>query len=133
MAVVKDWFGQLVEEVSIRRPGMAVVKDWISEAARDIADETSNLDSGDVRRILLEHVPFEDGVAYMPVPRCDGCKHWSAMGIWSPRDIGVCGRLKSFNDPAQPVSLWTVSMWNDNQDTQLRTHRDFGCVAWEEK
>ena len=56
---------------------------------------------------------------WMPVPRCDQCKHWDNVGFTN-KSHGAC-RLSEHN----PFSL--ASFGN------VATHADFGCVGWEAK
>lgn len=96
---------------------MTAVKDWAREAAEEIADRFFGPDSGwepmhvdveETAAIIFRHCPLERGVAYMPVPRCDGCAAWTSQpqGMTDKR---FCARLK----------LYTAS--------------DFGCVRFEKK
>ncbi len=52
---------------------------------------------------------FEVDVAYMPVPRCDSCAHWSG----GSHSDGVCAKVIQLNGMLVP--------------------KDFGCVQWKEK
>jgi hypothetical protein len=64
--------------------------------------------------IVRDGVPA--GVAYMPVPRCDQCKHWIRRGIRNYCNNRTL-RLKA--------SLLFVP--------PIETEPDFGCVQWEAK
>jgi len=73
-----------------------------------------------------------DGVDYMPVPRCETCKHWDYRGTLkgpngqeTNQRIGAC--LKA--DYALDGSSQCWPEW----DGQLVTRPDFGCVQWEAK
>lgn len=57
---------------------MVVVKNWITEAASEIADTYGKhpiTDTDGYAQIIEKHCPFKRDMAYMPVPRCDQCKH----------------------------------------------------------
>jgi hypothetical protein len=84
--------------------------------------------SVEVRRTSREHataalafVKKLEGVAFMPVPRCDGCKHWDKDV--SDKDRGQCMKVYGHDD---------TKMWPDLYDG-VNTTADFGCVQWESK
>jgi len=88
-----------------------VALDWMTEAATEIAagivlDANITNTRAGLRSIIARHCPLEPDVAYMPVPRCETCRHWT--------DWGSCEKLP----------------WNDGH---VRTEPDFGCVKWEAK
>ena len=84
------------------------MKDWTAEAAREIDEMGSSDESaGWVRDMIIKHCPFKPDVAYMPVPRCDSCKHWTPHG----NGYGDCPTVQ-----------------NDHG-----TSADFGCTQWEAK
>lgn len=58
-------------------------------------------------------------IAYMPVPRCDGCAHWRPN---EDRSRGACGRANAED----------TKMWAELYDAVL-TEPDFGCVQWKAK
>ena len=70
---------------------------------------------------------MQPGVAYMPVPRCDGCKWWNTFVFGAG---GCC-------DSPERMRCATAVASADIQDAQLtvelRTNADFGCVLWEKK
>jgi hypothetical protein len=73
-----------------------------------------------IRTIIFSHCPLEEGVAYMPVPRCETCKHYEAYPPHAryPEDTqGSCN-----NENIKIVS-----------DDQFAVRPDFGCVQWEAK
>lgn len=94
---------------------MTVAVDWVKNAALDIQriDTPTVVEICDV---IESHLPFKKDIAYMPIPRCDTCKHWTHRGI---RDY--CGH------PALRLrdSLLFVP--------PLETTGNFGCVQWEAK
>lgn len=99
---------------------MAIREDWVTDAARELAmlhDDEPVLVS--TRAVILKHCPFEPDVAYMPVPRCDGCRHWdpSPPNAYS-RPSGVCK---------------VVAIYTERGRLPLGTAEDFGCVRWEAK
>ncbi len=95
--------------------------DWVQVAAASIHDalrwwtwnewNPSNIEKSEsvIRTIILQHSPFKDGVAYMPVPRCETCEHWSG----GSRSDGVCAKVIQLNGMLVP--------------------KDFGCVKHKEK
>jgi hypothetical protein len=91
---------------------MMLAKDWMQEAAIEVETEAQNdfLEAGDIRDIIAKHCPFEVGVAYMPVPRCDTCKHWRK----SDNYYGSCAM-------------------DDGLGVRTTYAADFGCVLWEAK
>ena len=94
--------------------------DWLTKAAREIAASPHDLDEDEVRAVIVTHVPFQLDVAYMPVPRCDQCKHWKDAEDTND-NIGTCTR------EWRPDAL----MWVAGGDTDFRTMANFGCVQWE--
>lgn len=102
-------------------------EDWITEAAKEISHETGLVPPGkmevdEVIEILHRHSPFKDGVAYMPVPRCNGCRHWNKDNSYVD-STGECGLQ---NSPEGKVS-------SDCGDYTIYTTGDFGCVQFETK
>lgn len=96
-----------------------VVKDWMTEAADELAshfsfgggrdsyvtDEQRSNVARNYAAIIAKHSPFKEGVAYMPVPRCETCVHY---------DNGRCNEVRPHIG-------------------RLRVAPDFGCVRWEAK
>lgn len=91
---------------------MAAADDWMEEAADDIAGKDLNCFA--IVEVIARHSPFKDGVAYMPVPRCDTCAHWR---------------------PDRSLMTGDCHLINDNcgGNSILETDADFGCVQWQEK
>lgn len=91
---------------------MAIGKTWIADAVDEIDELIGNvhLDEGHIAEVIAKHCPFQPDVAYMPVPRCDGCRHWETLDHMPNVDHkAVCGLLLRL------------------------TSQDFGCTAWEAK
>jgi hypothetical protein len=100
---------------------MAIVKDWAQEAAKELAsyfsfgagrdsyvtDEQRQRVADSYRTIILKHCPMQPDVAYMPVPRCESCGHFTKHIYES--DYGSCGYLN------RPV------------------YKNFGCVERKER
>jgi len=93
-----------------------VVKDWIDEAVREIvrwhdwAIPMGMYPAEDaIAEILRKHCPMEDGVAYMPAPRCETCRDWEVGRADNPDREGWCALLDHDCDA------------------------DFGCVEWEKR
>lgn len=98
---------------------MAIVKDWIEEVARDLVEGGADIESlGEftvsLSAAIAKHSPFKADVAYMPVPRCDGCRHWAS-------DSGACTFIR-IDAPKMPRG-----------SLLLLTTADFGCVRWKTK
>ena len=95
---------------------MSTVVDWTLSAARDIQfycglyrGAPENLSVYHLAAaIIKEHCPWKPDVAYMPVPRCDTCRHWERHA-----SNGVCSRH------------------SDKTREALCTEGDFGCVQWD--
>lgn len=66
--------------------------------------------------------PFKPDEAYMLVPRCEACTHWSKRH--HHENSGFCMLPQALNDAAP--------MWTEMYDYIL-TNADFGCVGWEAK
>lgn len=97
-----------------------IVKDWAQTAARAIAEQTGyGNDAADswMRDIILKHCSLKPDTAYMPVPRCDSCRHWQ-LDLNYKEPSGRCDAAK---------------VWSDCGDYTIMTSRDFGCVQWEAK
>lgn len=104
---------------------MALVKDWVIEAAREIATRLQKrydyLGRGLIAETVIRtHSPFKEGIAYIPVPRCETCKHWTPRNqpeyTWSDCEV-----------------LSTGSVVSTEGDDVIQTQEDFGCVQWEKK
>lgn len=106
--------------------------DWILNAARELANNfgfranhdsyVTNEQRANVAKnyaaIIQRHSPFQDGVAYMPVPRCDGCKHWEQYEL---ENVGICLEARK------------SILCSTGGNTDFETKEDFGCVRWEKK
>ena len=97
----------------------AVLKNWAEEAAMRIAECPYDVGVNEMQLIITEAAPFKPDVAYMPVPRCESCRHWDNIG-GTNRFHGWC-RLAQ-HDPYSMAAF-----------TSMVTHADFGCVAWRMK
>lgn len=94
-------------------------KNWIFKAALEIAaraEDSPPLRGKTVSAIIEAHCPFKPDVVYMPVPRCDECKHWH-------------GPQKDANGREQCTEP-TIS---PEQMDEFMTLPNFGCVRWEAK
>lgn len=60
---------------------------------------------------------FDPNTDYMPVPRCDQCRHWDKG------NVSVGGNYRTCVEP-------TIS---PEQMDEFMTRADFGCVQWEAK
>ena len=104
---------------------MPKVDDWAADAAKEISSEQhgwcdASIGEGTIAEVIVKHCPFKPDVAYMPVPRCDGCKHWAPLKepdhTWSD-----C------------LVLSTGTVVSTEGDEVIQTRKDFGCVQWEAK
>ena len=93
-------------------------EDWVIDAAEDIMNEDIREgfhghyhETGvkQIVNIIRRHSPFKDGVAYMLVPRCDGCRHWN--------EYHECRNDLHIDIPVEII----------------RTAPNFGCVQFEAK
>lgn len=113
---------------------MAQGKNWVKDAAAEIAhaivEEVVNVSNRFapvseaawmywVEGRIVEHTPFKEGVACMPVPRCEMCKHWSSFE--HEHTWGDC----LHDEHNEGVHLIVEDI--------ISTHKDFGCVQWEAK
>lgn len=80
----------------------------------------------DEERALLVRCGFEPGVAYMPVPRCDGCRWWRLDADNGRHREGECHR------ELEPGSGFRIDQ-DYTSGTRIMTAPDFGCVQWEAK
>ncbi len=93
-----------------------IVKDWMAEAAervyvkacRALTEENVVFNVEVVKTTIAKHSPFKDGVAYMPVPRCETCGHFNVF------------KYISYD------RRWCLSL-------AITPPADFGCVQWKEK
>lgn len=70
-------------------------------------------------------IAFLPDTAYMPVPRCDQCKHWDTSHVPPHHDAtgtGYCNRMLEPNSKAYA-----------DMDDGVLTAPDFGCVQWEQE
>jgi len=74
----------------------------------------------------LRAIGFAPDVAYMPVPRCDGCAHWLASRTANGQSRIAVGRcaMPFSTAPPQRVLLGR---------TPFLTRADYGCVEWKER
>lgn len=79
-----------------------MAKDWIAEAAEEIWTNTEGASRLDIIESIRRYSPFAPNVAYMPVPRCDGCRHWDAHG---DKRTGDCSRF-SPQDVTRQLKAW---------------------------
>lgn len=116
-----------------------VIKDWIAEAAAEIVAEDLHVGIGgrytaavesNTRDIIRRHSPFKDGVAYMPVPRCDQCRFWTPTARG-----GECQVIRHTSDesPRPRTARIAVSYEIGGHGGWLLMLPDFGCVQWEAK
>lgn len=95
---------------------------WVEEAALEIEEvQDRRLKPASLmvlEDIIARHAPFKDGVAYMPVPRCDRCKHWKPH-TFGPFPTTIC---------AHPEPKFEA---NTSGGSSIGTEPDFGCVQWE--
>ena len=96
MTVHKDWMMAAAEEINTKFLAKAITTDFT------------------IVTIIRRHCPFEDGVAYMPVPRCETCKHWFERPPVHEVKAGECVALSVGN-------------------RTMFTAGDFGCIRWEAK
>lgn len=99
-----------------------MLKNWAEEAAMQIVEAGKWSSVGVIQRIIISCSPFKEDVVYMPVPRCDSCKHWDKSGHDEEGD-GSC--LLMFEHG-------TTKIWPDYRDG-INTKADFGCVQWEKR
>jgi hypothetical protein len=116
----------------------ALTNDWVIAVARRICfrlgkvrregdgvqPELSSLNM--VRLLIEEECPFKDSVAYMPVPRCETCRHWDRNISEGTRVIEEQGRCLMMYEGSK------TKIWPEYRD-DIMTSADFGCVQWEAK
>lgn len=111
---------------------MAVVDDWAAKAARYIVDAAIRVTTWadrkpaeEIAAIIKEHCPFKDGVAYMPVPRCETCAYWEPRSklthTWS-----VCALSRDVQGSGNMLAVLRM----DANDCPVQTRNDFGCIQW---
>ena len=100
-----------------------MAKDWAETAARvimlrydlkRIAPQDTSVYG--LAEIIREHCPVKPDMAYMPVPRCETCKHWKHRGI---------------RNYCENPTLWLRASLTFVPP--IETEGDFGCVQWEAK
>ncbi len=91
--------------------------DWIGAAASEIRESTGDLANSEIREIISRHCPLAPDVAYMPVPRCDTCAHWTLRPEYV-EPHGAC--------TAEEIG-------SDCNDYTIIVPADFGCVQWKSK
>ena len=116
---------------------MATQEDWAMKAATELAhisyalfgslscdsyvtDEQFANVAKRYKDVILERCPFEVDRAYMQVPRCDTCKHWT-------RDVDPTGK-KQYSGICYNPELMALG---SGQTTG--TSDTYGCVQWEAK
>jgi len=96
---------------------MTIHRYWALEAAADFAEHHDPKLEVAVYNTIVKHCPFEADTAYMPVPRCDGCKHWT----YRPEYLDPHG------------ACMADAIGSDCNDYTIIVPADFGCVQWEAK
>lgn len=96
------------------------LQQWVTNVRRELTDgirvpmsrsiKISPAEVGEIITVMLRHLPFAVDVAYMPVPRCDGCRHWREFK--NATGMGLCDKVDQLSTPVPG---------------------DFGCVQWEAK
>ncbi len=118
---------------------MTTTKDWMQEASNEITAqqiELGRLSRVNVPAIIAKHSPFKENVAYMPVPRCETCGHWTRNRYDASN--GSCV-LTEGSDGGGSASTYSDSkayatVGGDEFDVPvLYTRVDFGCVQWKAK
>lgn len=105
-------------------------------------------DTGEWVRAADVDAVFVPGVAYMPVPRCDRCAHWSPFeDDAQPATVGgIVDKLKADNlwpdklvlprlgDCLQVMTDDSKMLtWSNCERGLIETQHNFGCVMFEEK
>ena len=103
---MRDWIVEAVDEIMT----------WIGSAGNDTRTEN------EIIATIRLHSPFKDGVAYMPVPRCETCSEWRARPDDHYEAVEQTGECTSKLGP-----------WSDCHDYTILTGNDFGCVNWKAK
>ena len=96
-------------------------RDWKADLIEDLATfPTNSMWPQMVSEAIDRHVPMKEGVAYMPVPRCETCANWTWRPAAQARD-GICDMTK-----------WPDGMRiaTDCGENTIVTSADFGCVEW---
>lgn len=108
--------------------------DWVDTLA-DAIQEGYGVDSSvesarlNLRRTILEVIPFKPEVLYMPVPRCDQCLHWKRTN--DILKLGHCLLLVHGNYGREFVRKAVADSGTERAD--FLTQDSFGCVQWKEK
>jgi hypothetical protein len=114
---------------------MTVIKDWIAEAAKELASHFSfgvgrdNYVTDEQRQgvanhyasIISKHCPLKPDTAYMPVPRCETCKHWER------------GVFEDSKEPSHGGTCFNPELQAFGGGQTIETGEVFGCVQWEAK
>lgn len=90
-----------------------IVEPWVERAVKEILEDGITFNVEQIKAIIALNCPFEEGVAYMPVPRCETCAHWSEF-----RNVDGEGECKKMQMPTSGGVYY------------LQTTADFGCVQW---
>lgn len=85
----------------------------------------------DEERAVLAKCGFKPGVAYMPVPRCDGCRWWKAPSAIDG-ELGQCLRVVDSSGLTHGSKAIPLG-GRDDLFGRLLTAPDFGCIQWEGK
>jgi hypothetical protein len=115
-----------------------IVKDWAQEAAKELAsyfsfgpgrdsyvtDEQRQRVADSYRTIILKHCPMLPDTAYMPVPRCETCKHW---------DLDTVTSVNTAECTLPTMVARVMYDGGEKINFRMRTQHDFGCVRWEAK
>lgn len=106
------------------------MKNWVVEAAEEIAEEQWFTPDG-IAQIIREYCPLKEDVAYMLVPRCEMCQHWSPIAL-TPR-YGTCLLLQHGNY-ARDLAISRLAVADGAEyPAGLTTQDGFGCVQWKER
>ena len=102
---------------------------WLEIAANRIGGATENN-----LEILQELCPFDQGIAYMPVPRCDSCRFWEMSRHDSTRGECALTEWDDLDGHAHARSKAKAQAGgHECGSAALETVADFGCVQWEKK
>ncbi|MCR4301841.1 MAG: hypothetical protein NUV51_09545 [Sulfuricaulis sp.] len=110
---------------SLNEPGPDRIADIITAHFEKSIDAILVRDpDGTVRRMNV----FKDGVAYMPVPRCETCAWWLPVNVG-----GECRRLVDSSGLTHGSKAVAIEDTRAGRFARLLTQADFGCVQWKEK
>lgn len=104
-----------------------MTKDWMQEASNEITAqqiEQGRLTRVNVPAIIAKHCPMKEGEAWMKVPRCETCVHWTLTQDRST--VGDCEVI--YHSDRIQVGTKMVDL-----KTPLVTVAAFGCIQWKEK